>query len=82
MTFRLVEDTKENFGKFEGAKAISSDAFFGNEQEDLSDSASNGRDSLGGKLADGAVVVADKVVVGAKAIKEKMGGFLSFIREK
>lgn len=43
---------------------------------------SEGRDSLTGTLADGAVVVADKMVAGAKVVKEKVGGFLSYIRNR
>jgi len=35
---------------------------------------------LTGTLADGAVIVADKMVQGAKLLKEKAGGFLSYIR--
>lgn len=76
---RNEEENKEWFNKFKGAKAISSDAFFGNGPQD-DEVQSDGWDSLTGTIADGAVVVADKMVQGAKLVKDKVGGFLSYIR--
>ena len=81
MTSRDDDDHTDRLQKFSGATAISSDAFFAEGSADDGEQAEEGRDSLGGQIADKAVVVADKMMNGARAVKNKVGGFLSYLRE-
>lgn len=78
------EEHKENMARFQGATAISSSDYFGeNRKSDSSQGRASlgsfGRDSFGDKVSEGAIYVADAVAQNAKKLKEKAGNFWAAI---
>ena len=77
---KILSRTNENLSRFNGATAISSADYFGeNRESDASGGRASlnsiGRDSFGDKVSEAAIYAADAVAQNAKKLKDKASNF-------